>query len=304
LSRDFIFRDVCLPPSGETRYKCRILDMLIVTRPSSTLLMVLVKKIVDYHRNYLKLFDVDSWECVSMCEVTDSVCKLFQVGDDICMYGRGKIIRVTPVIPLAVTDDGSTSSVNYDCLAVLDQHTILGIFSKGSCQQQQHIHLLSPDGTILRKYSRCFQLNDARVVTSRNRIVALQNRSKLGSHLDPGPLGRDHVMCMTVSEGGDISFNWTSTTLPDSIVDLRITRTSGVIIATCKRSVLILDLNSGTRLQRISCSPISVSEISNTTREHGMAVYGTRMFAAIYGDEGSAVAEFQIQGMFILSLQM
>jgi hypothetical protein len=160
LSSDYTIRDV----GGH------VTDMLMVTRHNTTLLLVLAFTQNPPPQDCLNAFELDTWDCLPMCEVVSVVDKLYQVLDDIFMYGEGQLYQVTSVNPLAVTYHGQTEA-NYECIAVIDQHTLIGV------DQHDEAYMLSPSGENVRKLRRNFTWGYPYGMVSRNGIIAVKLRT-------------------------------------------------------------------------------------------------------------------------------
>jgi hypothetical protein len=278
IAGEFTVRDVRGRPSGDNMDRFNVQDLMLITRHCTTVLLVLGLTQNPSKQTYLKTFDVDSWNCISMCGVDLGAHTLYQLLDDIFMYGDRQLWRVTSVIPLAVTYHGHTEG-NYDYITVVDQHTLIGVTDSLNALGQAH--LFSSSGQILRD----FRVNWHQM-TARNGIIVVTDRIYPCCELD----AVDRVVCTTASAGGDISHNWTSGPLDTSIC--------GLII--CDDSIIILDLYSGRRLQTISVfqTSVSASDHAQVQFGNGIAVHGNRAFVGC----NESVAEFQLDGKFRMRL--
>jgi hypothetical protein len=296
-------------PNGQTMdsnvvyRRLLVRDMLVIRRNCATLLLVICNGVEPDDADKfttLKVFDVDSWDCLSMSRIAGPNPEhLYQVLDDIFMYNGGFLYRVTSVNPIAVTYHGRTE-LSYDFIAVLDQHTLIGL-------THGEAYLFSPSGKHLRKLHMKFRLRHPIIemmsVGNRTVVVHTRDLSDDGWYREP----QSRMMSATVSDDGDLSLNWRS-----HVLEVKVAETIGVLImagviiihCNCYSNVMILDLHSGKRIQDIGVSPNEVSPLGSSWAKPGIPVYRQHVFAVYRQDFRDRLciefaAEFQLQGMYI-----
>jgi hypothetical protein len=285
--REFTVRDMTrLPDDRSSDADVSIDDVLVFTKQGRTYILVL-----DSNMSYLKLFDADSWKCLSICVLENETyphARLYQVSDIIylfCHYGR--ILRVTSTDPLEVQVHGRTyEEYLYHDVCALDSETLIAV-----SVVLKRVDLISTTGQFLQRVTTDHEWSGPCSVSVHASGSILTVIDKPLWNQD----GKSHVVCMSVSESRSLSLKWISQPM---VWHRNPVIASGVVIGPCNNSsnypdsgyaVLVLSLESGRQLMKFSIPLVLHPEISNA-----ICVYAKRLFIGCQGTNG--LVEFQLTG--------
>jgi hypothetical protein len=282
VSSDVTVRDVGLLPGGEREEGCDVRDLLIYTGNSPSLLLV-----IDYDNMSLKVFNVDTWRCVSRCVLDSPPVCMYELSGSVFIHCNDRgLYRVTSMSPLAVTRHGQTGVV-YSDIAALDDTRLIAV----SPYSPRCIHVLGHRGKLIADITKTCDSYCAsepwRIRCHAGRVIVLD-----------GEYPHHPVVCMRVSPDNQVTHEWTVEDLGGTW-DVLIT--AGVLLVTCipAPTVISLDMKSAPTVISLDMKSGRVLERVKLTRDTNLGVglcvdeATSRVYA---GMVDSGVAELNIQG--------
>jgi hypothetical protein len=225
----------------------------------------------------LKVFDLDTWDCVSHCHMEFySLCLYESVGVMYVHCNDLGIYRVTVTPTLAITKCGETERCYHQITTIGSNGNLLAISG-----MPMDIHVIAPSGQLVGDITTTAAYNFTyphSLTTDKEQVVIVDDTCFFQSRLVSVTIGGDYGEC--------VSFNCASSEIigkPRSPVIFK-----GVVIVPVRyvNTILILDLSSGVKLKQIQ--PLKDPGINVVT-----CLHLERLFIAC---DSGVLAEFHILG--------
>jgi hypothetical protein len=281
VSSHVTIRYVRLSPTGEGDARSTVPDILVHAGESSNLLFVLHR--ILSKKSLLAIFDMETWRCVSRCDLDDHPYCMYQMSGDVYVHCEGRgLYRVSSLSPLSVTRHGQTDGYGawaYRDIAVVNDSALMAVD-----YYYTRVYLLHLNGQMSLDVSTECRCGKPWKISSQNGVVAVLDALK--SYPDKSEISCQ-VVCVTVA-GNDVTYKWTSQTLATVAMDILITSRVVLVSGRHPESVLVtLSIETG--------AVIRVTKLFSPVWR-GLCEIESRIYA---GGEKGKVLEIQPQGKLL-----